>query len=427
MVVVTLKPNQKCPEKPWETYAEASGKELADDASMAGPPPGLEQKDGDQDGDAGDAPQHIAAKVPHDKEEDVSRLSREVQALSEKLAKKDKENDELAEKMLTIQSQMQYCGYWCDNNGQYGVASSSSWQGQSSMDNGGGGWGGGGWGQDSTGGGRAGRSRDRGSRERDGNRDRGSRETRERDGNRESPPRHHRGGSGDEPGMMYIADAIEATKAEKKYRLCSLVYASPATGPDDAFIISSTGRCRHCQVTNWAAKSPDGPPKHCAPFPFGQIEEEDYQNYLANTAKNVKDWSSPETRAHAFSTSLWMRNFTSSADNSTLCANLSKKDLLWKPALLGDPEHKGGEQGWLCLWYKDSRSITLFCRHCKRSTGFTRCSKDRDKVTKQCHGHEDGDDSEWPVLAGSNLDHQRWLRALLTNVTGVQWAARRER
>ena len=400
--------------------APADGEESAgaSDASMAGGnPPGIGQQAEQKDGD-GQA-QHIAAKeeVPHDKEEDVSsRLLREVQALSEKLDKKDKENAELAEKMWTIESQMHYqhdCGpWWSDNDmGQYCWGSSSSWQGQSSRGNGGGGWGGGGWGQDSGGGGRAGRSRDRGSRERD-----------ER---RESPPRHHRGGSGAEPGI-YKAEAIEASKAEKKYRPCALAYASKTTGLDDSFITSPTQRCRHCPVINWAANSPDDHPKYGAPFPCGLIEEEDFQNYLSNIAKSIKDWSCPETRAHSFSTSLWNRNYFSNSDNNDLSTHLSRRDLLWKPALLSDPEHKG-EQGWLCLWYKDTKNVTLFCRHCKRSTGFVRCSKDRDKISDQCRGHEPHDDDEWPVLAGSNLDHQRYIRALLTNVTGVQWAESRER
>lgn len=365
-----------------------------------GNPPGLCDHNGGHAG-PGDA---AGADQPVEDDDEQRRLVRQLQ---DRLHQQDQENANLLKKMESLESKIQdrspdwNDSWWPNCNGaswEEGWDSfSSGWQGQAS----------------SSGNSHSGRS----GRGGDWGQDRGGR-------GRGRPPRHHRA-TGVDPGI-YKAEAIGANSAQSKFRACTLTYHSEITGADNAFLSSPTELCRHCNVPNWAAPSPDGIPTYGAEFPFGQIEEEDWKHYLSNIAKSVSDWNSAGTRAHSFAVSLWMRNYLTDQDQQDLSNRFQRGHMLWKPALLADPPHKG-EEGWLCLWYKDTKNVTLFCRHCKRSSGFVRCDKARDKNTTICNGHEDRDNDYWPVLAGSNLDHQRWVRALITNVTGVRWTDTRDR
>ena len=311
---------------------------------------------------------------------------------------------------------------WGSNGGSYYNKGASSNKGR------GGRGGGGGRGSRSSRGGwdddqhddRGRSSRDDGGRSRDRNGD-NRRDARRDDGERDQSPPTYRGALGVVPREGRYRNEVNqslSTDPRDVFRPVSVAYQSEG----DAAAFLDDGPCHHCRV-KWTAGAPDGVPFYGNPFPCGIVEEGDYLQFLRHCAKNVKDWSSNSTRAHSFVSSLYCQHFLTDRDCGDLGRALSKPGVLWRPSLLED-RHDRGESGWLC---QDTRNITLFCRYCKRSTGWVRCIQARGKDVALCNGHEEGDQDEWPRLAGSNRDHQEFVRGMLTNLCEVTWMDERRR
>ena len=151
------------------------------------------------------------------------------------------------------------------------------------------------------------------------------------------------------------------------------------------------------------------------------ITEEDWEIFCNHLHKKVTDWTR-SARGFSFSQSCHSYKMVTDIQMHDLCNAISAPGILWQPGFI-HPFHPVQEQnGWLCLWYKDCRSFTLLCRHCKRSTGWNKLSKQRNQSAFECAGPEIGESDGFPRLAGSSVEHSRFCRNMLSNVVRVHWS-----
>ena len=142
------------------------------------------------------------------------------------------------------------------------------------------------------------------------------------------------------------------------------------------------------------------------------ITEEDWNSLCTHLFKKVNDWT-PSVRGCAFAQSCHAYNMVTDIEMNDLCNAISAPGLLWQPSILQAFRPVQVQCGWLCLWYKDCRSFTLLCKHCKRSTGWNKPSKQRNQSTFECAGLGICDNDEFPKLAGSKVEHSRFCCNML--------------